>query len=266
MTLDDAIANLKAQRDVVDRLVDDVRFGTTFQAWQRRTRTVLDKIFLPDSAHQAEFEGISYRNNFAFSDEGDGPSAKRYRDGLMSAKTLLAGMIQELEDFGLPHAPSAPADALVAAEDKLVHICRSFPAFAKRLQKRRADRPAYVVEDEYDVQNLMHAMLGLFFDDIRPEEPTPTAAGGSAKVDFLLKAEGVALELKMTRPDLKDNKTGGEALIDIGRYPKHPDVRSLIYFVYDPDGHITNPKGLIADIERDYGALRAKVVVAGPFT
>ena len=67
--------------------------------------------------------------------------------------------------------------------------------------------------------------------------------------------------------DLVSGKVAiGEALIDIGRYPKHPDVRSLVYFVHDPEGYITNPKGLIADIERDYGALRAKVIIVGPFS
>ncbi|WP_205686790.1 hypothetical protein [Caulobacter flavus] len=266
MTLEDAIAKLKAQRDEVDRLLDDARFSTTFKFWQRHTRVVLAQIFQPDSSHHAEFAAISYRNSFAFSDEGDGPSAERYRDGLLSAKALLASIIRELEEFGLPHAPAMQTDALVDAEAQLAHICRSFAAFAKRLQKRRGDRAALMVEDEHDVQYLMHAILGLYFEDIRPEEPTPTVAGGSAKIDFLLKAEGIAFELKMTRPDLKDNKTGGEALIDIGRYPKHPDVRSLVYFVHDPEGYITNPKGLIADIERDYGALRAKVIIVGPFS
>ena len=35
------------------------------------------------------------------------------------------------------------------------------------------------------------------------------------------------------------------------RYKAHPDFKTLICFVYDPDGKIANPKGLIDDIEKE---------------
>jgi REase_DpnII-MboI len=56
-----------------------------------------------------------------------------------------------------------------------------------------------MIDDEYDLQYVFGALLALASDDVRPEEWTPSYAGGSARVDFLLKDENVVLELKRTR-------------------------------------------------------------------
>lgn len=268
MTEDEAISRLQVQHDAVDRLFDDVRFGASFQSWQRFTSTVLAQIFLPNSPHHQEFTALSFRNNFAISGDDSTLDERTYRKGLIAAKTLLAGMIQEIRAFGLPAGLAGSTEAAPGGRDAealVESLCRRFPAFARRLQRRRGGRPGYAIQDEYDVQTLMHGLLTLHFDDIRPEESTPSIAGGSARIDFLLKAEGIGLEIKMTREDLRDNKTGGEFLIDIGRYPAHPDVRLVIYFVYDPEGHISNPAGFAADVERKFGGHQARVIVAGPY-
>ena len=53
---------------------------------------------------------------------------------------------------------------------RVVVLCRRFPLFVERLQNRQHGRPARDVVDEYDVQDLLHAILKLHFDDVRPEE------------------------------------------------------------------------------------------------
>ena len=55
------------------------------------------------------------------------------------------------------------------------------------------------IKDEYDVQDLLNALLRLNFDDVRPEEYTPSYAGSSTRVDFLLKKEKIVIEVKKTR-------------------------------------------------------------------
>lgn len=50
------------------------------------------------------------------------------------------------------------------------------------------------LEDEYDVQDLPHALLLLYFDDVRAEEWTPSYAGKSARMDFLLKTRAWLLK------------------------------------------------------------------------
>jgi hypothetical protein len=76
------------------------------------------------------------------------------------------------------------------------HICSRFHLVTKQLRTRYADRDSLIVADEYDVQDLLHALLKIDFDDIRPEEWTPSYAGGSSRVDFLLKNEQIIVEVK----------------------------------------------------------------------
>jgi hypothetical protein len=98
----------------------------------------------------------------------------------------------------------------------------------------------------------LHSLLIQYFDDIRPEEPTPSYAGGAGRMDFLLKDERIVVETKITRKGkgTEDKRVGNELLQDIDRYKAHPDCSTLICFVYDPDGRISNPVGLISDLEK----------------
>ena len=68
---------------------------------------------------------------------------------------------------------------------------------ARQLVRRHQDRSTLLIEDEYDVQDLLHSLLSIFFDDIRPEEWTPSYAGKSSRVDFFLKPHGIVIELKV---------------------------------------------------------------------
>lgn len=123
------------------------------------------------------------------------------------------------------------------------------------------DRSTLVVEDEYDVQDLVHALLRIHFDDIRPEEWTPSYAGGSSRMDFLLKNEQIVIEVKKTRTTLSDIDIGGQLIEDIERYKRHPDCKTLFCFIYDPEGRIGNPRGLENDLSAIKDGVKIEVVV-----
>jgi hypothetical protein len=58
------------------------------------------------------------------------------------------------------------------------------------MRHRYSERPTLEVEDEYDTQDLFHALLAIDFDDIRREEWTPSYAGGQLEwTSFLRKKE-----------------------------------------------------------------------------
>jgi len=132
----------------------------------------------------------------------------------------------------------------------LERIFSRFHQVARQLRSRHGSRETLDVHDEYDVQDLLHALLKLYFDDIRPEEWTPSYAGGSGKMDFLLKDEKIVIEVKKTRDDLRDKKIGDQLTVDIARYKEHPDCKTLACFVYDPEGKLGNPKGLEGDLAK----------------
>ena len=133
---------------------------------------------------------------------------------------------------------------------------------AKQIRKRHSDRETIEINDEYDVQDLLHGLLKIDFDDIRPEEYTPSYAGASTRVDFLLKREKIIIEVKKTRRGLNAKEIGEQLLIDIARYKSHPDCETLICFVYDPEERVANPIGLESDLEKNTSEINVKVIIS----
>jgi hypothetical protein len=133
-------------------------------------------------------------------------------------------------------------------------ICSQFHIVAKQLRDHRHEnRDTISIEDEYDVQDLLHALLKIFFDDIRPEEYTPSYAGKSSRIDFLIKSEKIVIEVKKTRERLKGEQIADQLFIDIERYKKsHPDCEYLFCFVYDSENLISNPIGFEKDINEKH--------------
>jgi hypothetical protein len=140
-------------------------------------------------------------------------------------------------------------------------LCRRFHLFARQLRDRHRGRSTVRVADEYDVQDLMHALLKLHFDDVRAEEVTPSLAGKSGRMDFLLKAERLAIETKMTRRSLGQKEIGDELIVDVKRYRSHPGLRTLVCFVYDPGGFCRSPAALENDLAGGDGRFRSVVIV-----
>ena len=142
-------------------------------------------------------------------------------------------------------------------------LCRRFAVLAKTLSKRQRDRPPLDITDEYDVQDVLHAVLKLHFDDVRPEEWTPSYAGNSSRMDFLLKREQIVVEAKMTRKGLDQKEVANQLIQDKERYRTHPDCRALVCLVFDPGGLCNNPAALESDLsEPNTSELTVSVIVS----
>lgn len=128
-------------------------------------------------------------------------------------------------------------------------ICANFHKCAKSIQDRHNNRETLVINDEYDMQDLLRGILRLFFDDVRPEEYTPSYAGSNSRVDFYLPQYQTYIETKMTRNGLADKEVGEQLIIDIARYKEKG--RKLICLVYDKEGKLKNPYGLAHDLEKN---------------
>jgi REase_DpnII-MboI len=117
------------------------------------------------------------------------------------------------------------------------------------LSHRRKGAQALSFSSEYDVQDLLHAMLRPWVADIRPEEFTPSYAGRSTRMDFLLPKYRLVLELKFVRDRSHAGKIGDELIVDIDHYQRHPDCDELWCVVFDQDHLLPNAEGLKADLE-----------------
>ena len=145
--------------------------------------------------------------------------------------------------------------------NNIIKIIDRFHLIAKKIRRRYDNRATLDIEDEYDVQDLFHSLLAIYFDDIRPEEYTPSYASKSARMDFFLPDIETVVEIKKTRATLNEKKLAEELLIDIARYKKHSSCKTLICFIYDPEGRISNPSGLENDLNIKDEILEVIVII-----
>ena len=165
---------------------------------------------------------------------------------------ICMGILNNVKDYIEKDVITFEKEINIKEDDVLDRLFTRFHKVAKQLKNRYSDRDTLEINDEYDVQDLLHSLLQLYFDDIRPEECTASYAGSSGRVDFLLKNEKIVIVVKKTRKGLADKEVGNQLIEDIDRYKSHVDCEKLVCFVYDPEERISNATGLINDLEKNH--------------
>jgi hypothetical protein len=248
MKKEDAIEKLTVQLKTIDNFTT-VFFSPDFYQWKIDTEIAIKRIFGNNNEYLTHFKEINFTATYA--PEGDYYNRTKgiSQDGLQKSRAILQSMIKTIQDYWEENNTNQPTSSNL---NEIELLCNRFDLVARQIQIRhdKGKRTTIEINDEYDVQDLFHALLTLYFDDIRNEEWTPSYAGGASRVDFLLKQEQTVIELKKTREKLTDKEVGEQLIIDITRYKSHPDCKTLICFVYDPERRIKNPRGLENDLSK----------------
>jgi len=163
----------------------------------------------------------------------------------------------------VPAAASASAAPAMpkALQDVLARLVRGLPRAMYPLIKRSKGAIQLSFRSEYDLQDLLHALLRPWVADIRPEEFTPSYAGSSTRMDFLLPAHELVIELKLVRDHNHARQIGKELIVDIEHYAVHPGCKHLWCVIYDPDKLISNVAGLVGDLEGERKTPKGSVMV-----
>lgn len=132
---------------------------------------------------------------------------------------------------------------------------------ARPLLRRRHNRAGLRVDDEYDVQDLVEGLLRCLYSDVRHEEPTPSSAGSSSRMDLHLREGSTAVEVKVTATGRGERQIKPELLVDINDYREHPRVEVLVAVIYDLAGTFENPVGFEHDLSGMRDGLDVRVVV-----
>ncbi|MEM8721732.1 MAG: hypothetical protein AAGE84_20950 [Cyanobacteria bacterium P01_G01_bin.39] len=285
-----AIAKLKRQLQAINSLSSNSRKDSHFKKWKRDTEVTISNIFGYESTHLIEFLKIDYTyknrlpNNISIMNNcmsvTDYDRIKSYQNtdniqyGIKEANLLLQSFIEEIEEYwsskNVIKSKIYPENNSLSNNHSkfyfdTIHnielICSRFHQVVRQMRSRHDNRPTLEINDEYDVQDLFNSLLTLYFDDIRREESNPSYAGSNSRSDFLLKPEQTVIEIKKTRSGLNNKKLGEELILDINKYQTHPDCETLVCFVYDPEGRISNPRGLEKDLEQLTEKIEVKVFI-----
>jgi hypothetical protein len=251
------LEKLSEKIDRVASLRSQPRFSPQFKKWHRETEVLLHRVFGSEAYQVTDFTSINfvYRGIHSIGDQR--PFDHRFYAALDEAHAILTSIKEEILEFGLESNDDVSPNPLITIET----ICSRFHSVVRQLRVRHSNRPTLDVADEYDVQNLLHSLLRMHFNDIRPEEWTPSYAGNCSRMDFLLKPEKLVLEVKMTRRSMSDKDLVDQLIVDRNRYENHPDCEQLVCFVYDPDGRIGNPVAIASDLESTTSDLPIRVMI-----
>lgn len=141
--------------------------------------------------------------------------------------------------------PAKPQDI----EELLSVLAKGLRRAMYPLTNRRKGSTQLSFSSEYDVQDLLHTLMRPWIRDIRAEEYTPSYAGSSTRMDFLLPEHGIVLEIKFVRDKIHAKNVGNELIIDCEHYRRHPRCDDLWCVIFDPHNLLPNPEGLRSDLE-----------------
>jgi hypothetical protein len=169
-------------------------------------------------------------------------------------RTRYSGPVPELE---LDNPVSLDRGSVGQVE----HIFERFGDIVRQMKKRDQNRTPLQINDEYDVQYLLHAFLRLYFDDIRDENYLKRHAGLSPRIDFLLEDESIGIETKHVRDNHREDQIRNEIAEDKEHYRSEPNLEILLCFIYDPDQYLSNPAEFEKDLSDSASNLTTRVTI-----
>lgn len=137
---------------------------------------------------------------------------------------------------------------------KILEVINNFKSASSYLTDRRKGKHPIKLDDEYDMQDILHCILTPFFPTMGSEE---VIAGNAErrflKIDFMINDERIGIECKFIRDKTHANGITKELNDDIQTYHKHQNCDTLIFFIFDKNMDISKPKRL----EKEYSKMQS---------
>ena len=141
-------------------------------------------------------------------------------------------------------------------------VCLRFHSVARQLRLRRDYRPTLEVDDEYDLQDLLCALLKVEFDEVATDEWTPPYTDGAVRTTLLVNRDQIAIVAKKTGPGVTTKELADQVAADSAYYRAQGRCSTLFCFMYDPEGRIGSPKRLETTLTSVSEHCRVEVLVA----
>jgi len=123
-----------------------------------------------------------------------------------------------------------------SADEVVRDILSNFSnAIQKIIKNRRKDHPHFIIEDEYDVQDILYVILKSVFPNLRDEDAIGKVGAKTTKIDLIIREERILVEVKMIKAkDSNETHFIEQLKADFESYHECKWLRKLFCFVYDP--------------------------------
>ena len=178
---------------------------------------------------------------------------------LKGVESIIKNVIFLLEE-NIRNCVSSSASA-THKMDIITDVFQNFHRFAHQLQDRQNMAESIFIEDEYALQDFVHAILCLHFNKVEKEIWLPPYCGKASRIDFYLKDERIGIEVKFASKKLMEDKLRRQLIEDKEQYMKSGFFDKIVFFVYNPQMALIKPE-VLYDIEEQTNNCIVTVIVA----
>lgn len=242
----------------------DTTFNTTNSGGEKKTDYEFNELHFAVGRESIEFR-------FKAEDEFKAltiPSAEKLKNGVPQDIANADLLNKTLHDFfttrlsGVEDVREAElAEPESHAVSQVQRVLDRFGVVARHLDERGREKSPLRMKDEYDVQYLLHGLLGVHFDDIRAETSTDRHSSVNPRIDFLLEQHAIGIEVKRASDSMTPRRIRSELAEDKEQYRKDTDIETLFCFIYDPDRKFENPMEFEVDFASSTSNLTTTVTV-----
>jgi REase_DpnII-MboI len=159
-----------------------------------------------------------------------GPSLSHLIDAVQMILGRLEGFADDNE-FRVGEFASVNSDV-----ELIVKLCSRLKQAARALGDRQHKKPGFDITDEYDIQDLVHALLRAYFKYPVRENPLPKVAGAvSTRADLCIEQLGVIIELKHVKSPTDQGRIEKDIAEDLVFYSSWTSLRTLIFVIYNSE-------------------------------
>jgi hypothetical protein len=146
------------------------------------------------------------------------------------------------------------------------NILEQFHSLSKNLTDRRRGKTAFVIQDEYDVQDMLFLILKAYYPSAYRESTAIEIGKGDTIIDIIIPEHNIVIEVKIILEKAKTKTIVKELKEDFESYHSHTYCKHLIAFIYDPLTVIDDPNKIITDMggvrEKNGKKFDVKVVIS----
>jgi hypothetical protein len=161
-----------------------------------------------------------------------------------------------------PWADQPAPPRLSVTVELLEKLLRRLPRAARQLRDRHGCRSSLLVEDDFDLQDLLRFVLYLHFEDVRHETRTPSYATRTRTDYEVCGAARIAITAKLTTSGVSEQQLAAELEEDVAYYERAGERACLLCLVYDPGQMLPRPEQIEAAWRQTCGEMEVRCVVA----
>jgi hypothetical protein len=128
--------------------------------------------------------------------------------------------------------------------ESVISALHSFTDIVRYLNTRRSSGAILDLTSESSVQDALYLMLRPWILDLTPENPTDKVANRYTIKDFVSHSARIVIEAKFVRSTDHGKSLAKEINDDIETYRYHASCDDLVFFIFDPEGHIPDAAAL----------------------